>query len=492
MTINNKLILTNSVQVFGAGLFSLQSSSLTLAGAISGAGGITPSDGLQLTLSNSANSFTGPIVINGATLNVPSLAPAGQSSPIGAASSDPGNLIFGYGGALQFTGQGSFTDRGMTFTDSFSGGTITVASPTANLTLAGALVGAGLLNKGGPGTLTLSGSNTYTGGTQVSNGRLVVTGANGPGALPYNSDVYVYNGAEFNVSGNMTYVVVGSLVLNVGKMSVTGANNSVSVSNLATGAAGGMIDLSNSTNSSVFFSSGLSFATVPSIVIRGNSSWVGSSTAQISLDTLVDVPVEVQSPSTLTVNAPLIGDSFHGTGFRVTGGGTVYLTNTTNTANLTIAQGRLRVDDVTTNGSGALGTGTLTLDGGTLLYTGPTATLAKPISVLTGGGSIEVGTAATVLTAGGAIGEITGSGPLTKAGPGTLVLERGQLVHQPDDHRRHRPDGQRRRSRQRPDLTTAARSPSAPPARCVTRRRLQRPAQSRSTSAPSPWPAGPV
>ncbi len=54
-----------------------------------------------------------------------------------------------------------------------------------------------------------------------------------------------------------------------------------------------------------------------------------------------------------------------------------------------------------------------------LQYTGPTDTLSRGLSLGAAGGTVEVTAAGTVLTAAAAV---TGSGGLTKAGPGTLRM----------------------------------------------------------------------
>ena len=54
------------------------------------------------------------------------------------------------------------------------GGTVDVENAGDTLTLSGVVSGSNGLTKIGDGTLTLSGSNTYTGGTLVSAGKLVL------------------------------------------------------------------------------------------------------------------------------------------------------------------------------------------------------------------------------------------------------------------------------------------------------------------------------
>ena len=183
-----------------------------------------------------------------------------------------------------------------------------------------------------------------------------------------------------------------------------------------TSAAGGTVDASGTSGiSEIAFSS-----TGAGITINGNSTWTGVNGSYIiyglnpgNADLTITIAPSVTLTSGLTLQAS-------GSGFRVDGGGTLYLTTpTTNVANITVSQAKLRVDDVMTGGVGALGSGVVTLDGGTLQYSGSNATLSKPIGFGAGGGTLEVSNVATTLIV---TSPITGSSALTKSGPGVLIL----------------------------------------------------------------------
>src|SRR5205085_9051686 len=106
---------------------------------------------------------------------------------------------------------------------------------------------------------------------------------------------------------------------------------------------------------------------------------------------------------------------------RLTGGGTLYLTNqAASNATVRVNQARLRMDDLTNvSAPGASGFFRVTIDNGTLAYGGPTAS-ADSFALTSSGRTDEVLHAATTLTLTGAIGG-TALSPLTKAGPGTPV-----------------------------------------------------------------------
>ncbi len=110
------------------------------------------------------NAFTGSIFLNGGVLSVATAGTAAAANPLGQMASGATNLIMN-GGTLRYTGAGSTTtDRGATF-NSFS--KIEVTNPAGTLVETGAMFGfggttalsiTGLLNKTGPGTLSLSGA----------------------------------------------------------------------------------------------------------------------------------------------------------------------------------------------------------------------------------------------------------------------------------------------------------------------------------------------
>jgi fibronectin-binding autotransporter adhesin len=125
-----------------------------------GAVGIAKLGTNMLTLGG-ANTYTGATSINGGMLSVGILADAGSSSPIGAASSDPSNLVLN-GGGLQYTGPTVSTNRGLTIGPGVTA-TLDVSAADTTLTLRGAVPEtSGRLVKAGAGTLKLETPVTTT------------------------------------------------------------------------------------------------------------------------------------------------------------------------------------------------------------------------------------------------------------------------------------------------------------------------------------------
>ncbi len=91
----------------------------------------------------------------------------------------------------------AFADSSLTWTTDQTGGlvldgnvTITVPSGTS-VTCSGVISGSGKLIKEGAGSLTLSADNTYSGGTQVNDGKLIGTSDNPFGNDHANNPIYV-------------------------------------------------------------------------------------------------------------------------------------------------------------------------------------------------------------------------------------------------------------------------------------------------------------
>jgi len=170
---------------------------ITGSGAISGSTGLVKTNSGTLNM-QTANSYTGPTVIGGGTLVASTLANGTVNSSIGAASSNPTNLVF-FGSTLSYIGPTIGTDRGATLNG--SGGTFDVA-PGITLTDSGVITGPGALTLTDSGSLALVNPNTYAGGTVLSNGVLALgsnpannDGAGHSGVGPTNEPVTFYGGA---------------------------------------------------------------------------------------------------------------------------------------------------------------------------------------------------------------------------------------------------------------------------------------------------------
>ena len=186
-TISGGTLVVNSFGLVGsvtnnATLEFSQDSNGTFAGTISGTGQLIKSGTGRVGLTG-ANVYTGGTIINAGTLTV-------------TTSSLPGAVV--NNATLQFNQDGRGTFKGV-------------------------ISGTGAVLKSGLGAAGLTGVNTYTGGTTVDAGTLVVTTASLPGNVTNNAIL------QFNQSSKGTYFGVisgtGAVVkTGTGSVGLTGAN----------------------------------------------------------------------------------------------------------------------------------------------------------------------------------------------------------------------------------------------------------------------------
>jgi autotransporter-associated beta strand protein len=177
---------------------------LTVAVPMADGGGIaTPGSvrgiikaGTGRLLVTDQNVYHGITAINAGTLSLGSVENAGTSGPLGvSAAINPGSITFG-GGALQFSSvnQNDYSGRfstasGQLFKFDTAGQNITFATPLASI--------GGTLTKVGLGVLSLSGNNSYSGATTISNGTLaLLSGA----TISSSSSITVLGGTILDLS----------------------------------------------------------------------------------------------------------------------------------------------------------------------------------------------------------------------------------------------------------------------------------------------------
>ena len=163
-----------------------QAGNTSFTGAISGSGDVVMDGTGTLTLSGD-ETFTGGITIESGTLNLT----GGTSDIAGGITVD--------GGVLELNGVA--TELGTDITDDGS----VVVQETGDTSYGGAISGTGDLTEFGAGTLTLSGSLTYTGTTDIS-GNLALAGET------VNTD----STSGFNDNGNLVFTLPASTTLPYG------------------------------------------------------------------------------------------------------------------------------------------------------------------------------------------------------------------------------------------------------------------------------------
>ncbi len=145
---------------------------LTIGGSISGSGSLGISGSGVLTLSGD-NAYTGTTLLSGGTLllgNASALRASTFSATGGLLAFQPGIGDFNLGGLV---GSGN-----LALTDTAGGAVdLSVGANNQNTSFSGILGGVGGIVKTGSGSITLSGSNTYTGGMNVSEGEVILLGS---------------------------------------------------------------------------------------------------------------------------------------------------------------------------------------------------------------------------------------------------------------------------------------------------------------------------
>ena len=156
---------------------------LTGSGSISGAGSVTIS-GPSTTFIQTANSFTGGLNINGGILNFTTLTNLGG-----------GPINFG-GGTLQYA-SGNVSDIS-TYTVNFNAGNGTIDLNGNAVTFANVIGngGAGGFTLTGNNTLTLNGTNRYSGNTIINSGSTLLLSAS----------TYISNSAAIIVNGTLNAI----------------------------------------------------------------------------------------------------------------------------------------------------------------------------------------------------------------------------------------------------------------------------------------------
>ncbi|MER3270379.1 autotransporter-associated beta strand repeat-containing protein [Salmonella enterica] len=251
-TISDGTLVANNVEALGTGNVTDNATlELNTGGdfdnAISGSGQVVKSGDETLTLSGS-NTYTGGTIISGGTLvatNVEALG-SGDVTDNAVLELNTGgtfdNVISGSGQVVKsgddaLTLSGSNTYTGGT---TISGGTLVATNVEAlgsgdvtdNATLElntggdfdNAISGSGQVVKSGDKTLTLSGANSYTGGTTISGGTLVASNveALGTGDVTNNATLELNTGGDFDnaISGSGQVVKSGDKTL-----TLSGANS---------------------------------------------------------------------------------------------------------------------------------------------------------------------------------------------------------------------------------------------------------------------------
>ncbi len=378
-------------------------------------------------------------------------------------SGGPGNNVLPAGTALQMASGTVFDMTGVNQTiaslaDAVPGattghqvllgnGTLTVGD-SASTTFSGVISGVGgNLTKVGTGTLVLSGSSNYSGGTTLANGTLVVTNAASLGAATGNLSIgsgTLQVAAGFSEARNIAVTSAASTI-QVNPSVTYGNAGTVSGNGRLNVIGGGTLELAGSSAiaSSVNVSDNTTFQVDGAVSAAGmnvnDSSFIaGAGTLTFSH---ADIGLQYNSSMSSTFSGTIAGSG----PVEVAGSGALTLTGAANTysggTNVDFPYSRLTV-----GAAGALPAGTAATINGTLDLGGFNVSVdtlggTGALDNLSGGGNtLTIGSNGGSSTFAGAIQNTvgplavykTGSGTLTLAGPSTYVggttMNAGMLV----------------------------------------------------------------
>ncbi len=254
----------------------------TVSAVLAGAGVLikTTDDTVMLT---GANTYSGGTYVQDGTLALSGIGTLGATT----------GLLNVSGGTLDLGGTTQTQNGGVTL----SGGTIQngtlVSSSTFDLqdgTVSAVLAGAGVLIKSTDDTVTLTGANTYSGGTYVQDGTLALSGAGKLGATT----------GSLNVSGG-TLDLGGTTQTQDGGVTLSGGTirGGILVSSGTFALQGGTID-------AVLAGSGAAVkSTDDTVTLTAGNTYTGSTTVDAGT---LSVNGSITSSSGLTVNAGAIVD----------------------------------------------------------------------------------------------------------------------------------------------------------------------------------------
>ncbi|WP_181181039.1 autotransporter-associated beta strand repeat-containing protein [Mesorhizobium sp. B2-4-3] len=464
---NNQLITGGKMTGANGGVLGIQQNStgnFTIASQIvdNGPGmGFTKAGTGLVTLTNTANSYTGATRVVQGTLAVASIGNGGTASSIGASSADSSNLVL-EGSTLRYTGTGDTSDRGFTFGKSGAilGAGIEVTNANANLVFSGLVTSAdgADFTKSGAGTLTLANSNNdFTGAVAVTGGLLAVS------TLP--------NGGQVSPIGQSSSAPANLTLSGGGGLRYTGVTTTTN-RGFTLGTGGGIVDVSTAgttltVGGQVVGGGGLTKNGAGTLILTAANTYTGGNTVNSGILRAGAANVLGNSgPMTLANTAGVLLDlnnfnnvigplnggganggnvtlgsailqinggngSYAGTisgtgGVLRTGGGTQTFSGCNNSyTGSTNLQGAISTDCIRnggqTSGIGASGSAptNLIFTNGTLTYTGGTVTTDRGFQLAGGTGTIGISNATTTMTF---TGNVIGAGSLAKAGPGTLIL----------------------------------------------------------------------
>ncbi len=368
-----------SANLQGLGGLSKQGTgSFSMNGSNTYSGGTTIEDGTLIISGGFALLDTGPLILNGGVLDL-----SGSSETVGDLTFNGGSVING---------------------DLQSDGNLTVISGSTSANLKGP----GSLTKQGLGTFTLSGNNTYLGGTFITGGTLVASGGR---ALPDPGAVSIDAGATLRLNSSETIgslTGAGAVVLGANTLS-NGVNNTDTVFVGSISGTGALIKL----GSGIFTLSGLNIYTGGTTVSAGTLTLGGGSA-------LADTGAVIVNGGTLD-----LGAGSETVGAVTLNNGSIVDGSLVSASGFTVKNGSASAQLAGTGVLAKQGSGTVTLSGANT-YSGATTVSAGTL-VLSGGAALS-DTNAVSVSALGTLSLLNNEAIGSLAGAGVVALDVNTLT----------------------------------------------------------------
>jgi autotransporter-associated beta strand protein len=472
---------TNSLASVGVNSSDL----FTLAGAIGGTEAFEKVGTGTLILTGT-NTYSGRTKISGGTLSIASASNIGPGIlELGGGTLQP-SATLSLSQSIDVTDNSSIT-TGSSLTTTFSstltgstGTTLTLNGPGTNslgsiavnstdsFTIAGVIGGSQTLDKLGTGTLTLTGTNIYSGGTTLSEGTLSISSLNNiaeaspsltlaggtlhaSGNLPISTNVSVTGNSHINTDSSFTTTLSGTLtgsngstltlsgagINSLGSIAVNGSD-SLTVAGVIAGSqtvvksGTGTLILSgaNTYSEGTQIAAGTLSIGASNNVSTGGILFTGSSTLQFNTTASYSMPLTVSSSgitasfdtegvtATLTTPLPTVGM------LDKIGSGTLKLSTTNTYSGINILAGTLQAGVANAFSPDA----PVVLSNTTGVFL-DLNNYPNTIPSLAGGGALggTVSLGSATLTVGNSTsttfsGAISGTGGISKVGTGTLTL----------------------------------------------------------------------
>ena len=383
---------------------SVSASAGTISANLAGSGALTKTTAGSLLLSGANSSYSGTLSVANGTLLVGGANALGS----GTVTLSAGTTLASDSITARTLGNNLVLDGNVTLGDSVNTGTLTFSSGVAlndanrtittasNVTLGGIISSTnaanGALTKAGAGTLTLSGDNTYTGGTTVSAGTLQLGAAN---RLADTGGVSLASGTTFNLGGFAE--TVGDVTVDVATIS----NGTLTANSIAATSSG--------TISAILAGSGTLTKTGNGTLtlsgantLSGNIAVNGGTLA--SSNSLGTSAISVGANGTLSLSRGTLSNSFANT---LSGSGAITYTSTAATP----ANGELALAGASTF------SGTITVNSGKLAFENAGSLGGAPILNVASGATVSIGSGFTGGTA--FVTNLTGAGTVNTAWQGT-------------------------------------------------------------------------